>query len=172
MTTPAITMGPIRGPLPASSTPAISAMKTFLATAYLNLLMRPDEIMSLAIQKQSKKYININISKILMEKIQYKGVNDLSEQEKDTVEKLSSEYYEKIIRELQNLTSVELHVKTHDTDGKQKRFEIMAKVSAPTRIFEASYEDWDLARTLHKVFQKLENQIKKAFEKDAGLPKS
>ncbi len=100
-----------------------------------------------------------------MEQIQYKGVNELSPEEKRVVDKLSSEYYGKIQRELQNITSVELHVKTFDSEGRQKRYLIKAKVSAPTRIFEAEYEDWDIARTLHKVYNKLENQIRKRFKK-------
>ena len=62
-----------------------------------------------------------------MEEIQYIGVNELDDNEKEVVDKLSAEYYDKIKRELKNITSLKIHIKTYQTAGgvaKKKKFSI------------------------------------------------
>jgi ribosome-associated translation inhibitor RaiA len=106
-----------------------------------------------------------------MEIIQFKGVSDLSEEEKGVVNTLSTEYYQKIKRELKNITSIELHVKTYKKEGGRKKYSIHLKVIAPTRILESEEDDWDLARTLHRVYKNMENQIRKAYRTDTSYKK-
>ena len=101
-----------------------------------------------------------------MEPIQVVGIGLLDEQEKSIANKLVNEYYQKISRELKNTVSVTIHIKTHTKGGKRKKFDVRVKVSAPTRIFESQESDWDLARTLHKVFKNMERQIKHRLHSD------
>jgi hypothetical protein len=111
---------------------------------------------------KKKKYINNGWKSSIMEEeiIQFIGVNELDEAEQAVVNKLSTEYYDKIKRSLKNLTSIVLHIKTHNTEGSQKRFEVKLRVMAPTHTFEAEKaSDWDLARTLHKAFKNIEHEI-------------
>ena len=94
-----------------------------------------------------------------MEEIQYRGVNDLIEKEKITLNKLAPEYYEKIQRALKNITSLQIDIKLYKKLGGKRKYDIHVKAIAPTTIFSASYADWDFAKTLHKVFKKIENEI-------------
>ena len=94
-----------------------------------------------------------------MEPIQIKGIDELNDEEKNLVNTLANEYYGKIQRELKNATSISLHVKQHSKTGNRHKSDIRVKVIAPTKIFEAQESDWDMARTLHKVFNNIERQI-------------
>ena len=101
------------------------------------------------------------------EVIQFVGVNKLEALEQDVVNKLTTEYYEKLKRSLNNLTSLIVHVKTYDVEGSKKKFSIHTRVTAPGQNFESTKaQDWDLARTLHKSFQDLENQIRHHMHSD------
>ena len=94
-----------------------------------------------------------------MEKIQYRGVDNLKNEEKDTLNKLAPEYYDKIQRALKNVTSLQVDIKLYKKLGGKRKYDVHVKAIAPTTIFSASYADWDFARTLHKVFKKIENEI-------------
>ena len=61
-----------------------------------------------------------------MELIQCTGVDELDEQEKVIVNKLANEYYQKYVRTLNNVTSLQIHIKTYNDDGKQRKFSIHA----------------------------------------------
>jgi len=106
-----------------------------------------------------------------MEPIQIIGIDALEEEEKSTINKLSNEYYEKIQRELKNTTSVTLHVKAHSKGGKRKKYDLRVKVVAPTRIFESQESDWDLARSLHKVFRNAVREIQHRLRTDSQRTK-
>ena len=95
----------------------------------------------------------------MMEEIQYRGVDGLNDDEKGTLNKLAPEYYEKIQRALKNVTSLQVDIKLYNKLGSKKKYDIHAKVIAPTKMFSTSYADWDFARTLHKVFKKMEREI-------------
>ena len=98
-----------------------------------------------------------------MEPIQIIGIKELDSEEVNVVNTLASHYREKLERDLKNITSVVVHIKTSHHEGKRKKYTIKARVVAPTKIFEASDTDWDLARTLHMVFNDLQRQIQHSF---------
>jgi len=100
-----------------------------------------------------------------MEAIQYIGADVLDETQKADLDKLSTEYYDRIQRGLKNITSLKIHVKKH-TKGGRGKFSIHLTVIAPTRVFECSASDWDFAKTLHMVFNEMQNQIEHYFHKD------
>ena len=95
----------------------------------------------------------------MIEEIQYRGVDKLNEDEKIVLNKLSSEYHEKVQRSLKNITSLQIDIKLYKKLGGKRKYDVHVKAVAPTTIFSASYTDWDFARTLHKVFNKIENEI-------------
>jgi len=70
----------------------------------------------------------------MAEVIQFIGVKDLKEEEREVVNALSTEYYEKIKVALQNLTSMAVHVKTQNDiadegkEKKRKKFSIKVRV--------------------------------------------
>ena len=108
-----------------------------------------------------------------MEPIQIVGMDKIENDiEKGIINKLANEYYKKIQRELKNITSITLHVKVHSKGGKAKKWDMRIKVVAPTRIFEAQESDWDLARSLHRVFRNVERQLQHKLRTDNQRPKS
>ena len=101
-----------------------------------------------------------------MEPIQYIGMKDLEESEVEVLNRLAQEHHTKLQRELHNMTSLVIHIKTSHKEGKRKQYNIMARAVAPTRIFESSETDWDIARTLHMIFNDLRRQIQHSFHSD------
>jgi hypothetical protein len=107
--------------------------------------------------------------------IQFTGVAELSEPDQGMVNKISTEYYQKIKMSMKNLTSVSLHLKTIDKGGK-KQYEIMLKVMAPTHVIEASnskdQDKWDLSRSLHKAYKNLLREIEHKLRTGTQKPKA
>jgi len=103
----------------------------------------------------------------MVEPIQIVGIKELDDMDKDIVNKLANEYFLKIKRELQNITSLIFHIKCYKKEGKKKKYSINARAIAPTRMFESTKAaDWDLARTLHKAFKDLEREIQHKLHSD------
>ncbi len=108
-----------------------------------------------------------------MEPIQIIGMDSIEDDlEKGTINKIANDYYDKVQRMLKNITSITLHVKAHSKGGKAKKWDMRVKVIAPTRIFEAQESDWDLARSLHRVFNNVEKVIQHKLHVDDQKPKS
>ena len=105
--------------------------------------------------------------------MQIVGIDEIEDDiEKGTINKLANEYYKKIQRSLKNVTSITLHIKVHTRGGKAKKWDMRVKVVAPTRIFEAQESDWDLARSLHRVFRNVERELQHKLHTDSQKPKS
>jgi protein-tyrosine phosphatase len=110
-----------------------------------------------------------------MEPIQFIGLNELDEVDQDMVQTLTTEYYDKIQRELKNLTSLVVHIKSAEKEGHRHRYDVTVRAEAPTRIFESSKSPqaacWDLASALHNAFKNLEREITHAFHGERGWKK-
>ncbi len=100
-----------------------------------------------------------------MAKIEYAGLKEINEKEKEILDKLSEEYYPKIKRKLHNELTLKIHIKKYSETGEKHKWSIHAKAIAPTKIFTSDKAcDWDFARTLHKAFKDLENEISKKMK--------
>lgn len=86
------------------------------------------------------------------------NVEVLTERQKQIVNRLLNEYYRKIKRQLKNEVFFEVHIKVHEKEGKRKKFNIHVDVVNAIR-FGATADDWDLARAVHKVLNKIMNEI-------------
>lgn len=107
------------------------------------------------------------------EVIQFIGVRELEPEEQQVVSNLSTEYYGKLKRAVKNFTSLAVHVKTHNKGGEKKKFSVHIRLIAPTHIIESrKAADWDLARTMHKAFKNLENEVKDKLHTDDQKPKT
>lgn len=97
------------------------------------------------------------------EVIQFTGVKELRESEQESVNKLSTEYYQKIKMLAKNLTSLSVHIKTIEKGGKKRQFDIKIKMISPTHMIEANNEkdqdNWDLSRSLHKTFNSILSEM-------------
>jgi hypothetical protein len=102
-----------------------------------------------------------------------KGIKELDEKERFIFDKLSFEYSKKIERQLKNVNFIEVYIKDYSKKNfrkvfdqnheKAKKFSIHVKVISSTRNFDAGADDWDFARTLHKAFIKVINEIEHEF---------
>lgn len=102
----------------------------------------------------------------MREAISVRGIENLSEEQKKLVDKLLEEYYNRIQRQLKNITSLEVYIKEYKIVGKEnkeKKFSIHIRVMSSTKNFEGDASDWDLAKTLHKALNKIMNEIEHRF---------
>lgn len=90
------------------------------------------------------------------------GFEALTQKTKEEFQKLWGEYSIKIGHKLKNIESVRIHLKEYSPGGKTK-FSIHAFVSYAGKSIEADSFDWDLRRTFHKVFKKIEQEIEHKF---------
>lgn len=97
-----------------------------------------------------------------MVNLQTIGFEILGKKSKNEFQKLFIEYSKKIRRKLKNIDSFKIHLKEYSHEGKIKS-SIHASVSYPGKIIKAEASDWDLKRTLHKVFNKIEQEIEHTF---------
>ena len=97
-----------------------------------------------------------------MVSLQTIGFEILTEKTKSEFQKLWEEYFKKIEQKLKNLESIRIHLKEHNHYGKTK-FSIHVLVSYSGKSMDAEADDWDLKRTFHKVFNKIENEIEHTF---------
>ncbi|MBD3260025.1 hypothetical protein GF371_05370 [Candidatus Woesearchaeota archaeon] len=102
--------------------------------------------------------------------IQYYGLEDLSAIDQATVKKISADYHKKIQRSLGKQTSLKVHIKTHDTEGKKRKYSVVLTAVAADRTFTSHLADWDINRALHKTFKYLDREIlKKKRPEDVGI---
>jgi len=91
-----------------------------------------------------------------------KGFDALTPKTKEDFQKLWEEYSKKIGRKLKNIESCRIHIKEYSPGGKTK-FSIHVLVTYAGKAMEADAADWDLNRTFHKVFTKIEQEVEHKF---------
>ncbi len=106
-----------------------------------------------------------------MEPIEIKGIDILTEEEKRLANKLLNEYYPKIQRQIKNIISLKVHIKEYKKEGRRKKYSINIKIINSTDVFEANADDWDFARTMHKILKKIENEIENRLHSSEQHPK-
>ena len=97
-----------------------------------------------------------------MKRIKIKGDDLLNRDEKVILDKLTDEYLNKIQRKFQN-SLLEVHIKVYDKDGQRKKFSLNVHLISTKGNIDASDADWDFSRVLHKVFNKILNEIEHRF---------
>lgn len=91
--------------------------------------------------------------------IQFIGLKDFDLKETEIIKTLSAEYYEKISRDIQNAKLI-LDLKKYKKDGEKSKYALHSRIESGRNLALISKaSDWDLKRTLHKLFQKLEHEL-------------
>jgi len=108
------------------------------------------------------------------EVIQFVGLNELSESDKAVVNRLSTEYHERVKRKLKNMTSLTVHIKCYKTAGKRQKYSLHLKCIIPGRIFESDKKahGWQLEPVMKKGFESLLSQIEHALHLSSSWKKS
>lgn len=95
--------------------------------------------------------------------IQFKGLINFNTLESETIKKLSRQYYDKLLRDLKDANLV-LDLKKYDQEGKRTKYALHSRIeSGSTLRLNTKASDWDLRRTLHKLFKKLEKELQHKY---------
>ena len=103
-----------------------------------------------------------------MESIELNGIEYLSEEERFEFNKELEIYKEKLRWKTKSDFILKIVIKIHskkadDKDTKRKKYSLHAMIKGETHSFEASAEDWDFHKVIHKIFQKLINEVEHAY---------
>ena len=105
--------------------------------------------------------------------IQFIGLKELEPMEQETVQRLTTENYQKIKRDLKNITSLKVHIKTYKKEGEQKKFSIHLMAAFPGKAIESNMShDFELPRALHKAFNDIREQIHHKLHTDTNREKA
>ena len=103
-----------------------------------------------------------------MENVTIKGINLLSEKEKQDAERIIEKAYEKIKWKIKKDFLLNIEIKEYSKSGenfdKRKKYSIHAEISGPVHIIEASAVEWEFNKTLHMVFNKLSVEVEHLFK--------
>lgn len=100
-----------------------------------------------------------------MENIEVINLGILNEKEKAIADKLFNEYYSKIQRLVKTPLSLRIDIKEYKKEGKGKKFSLNAEaVFSGGKLISSSAWDWNLAKAIHKLMKKIENEIEKKFK--------
>ena len=102
-----------------------------------------------------------------MESIQIKGAESLEVSEKKEFDIIIVKHIEKIKRMLNNDFFLKIAIKVYSRDKenklKRKEFSIDVELTGEIPRIFASAKEWDLNKSVHSAFQKLEHEIEHKF---------
>lgn len=110
------------------------------------------------------------MAKIAKDEIAFDGLKSLSISEKALLNRLSTEYFQKIKRMVDNLVALRVKVKTYEKGGEKKKYSIDINVFMPNKNSFNSNKtsDWDFAKALHKAFRDVMVHIKDKLHVTSG----
>ncbi len=101
------------------------------------------------------------------------GVDALNDEEKAVVNTLAERNFDRLLLTAKKLESVVIHIKTHKTTGKRKKYSITVRVECGRDVCESSEAtSWDLPTAVHKAFEEAEQQLIHNFRTDTSYRKS
>lgn len=103
-----------------------------------------------------------------MDGIEIKGLELLSETEKNELNKEIINYSEKLKWKTKTNFRLKIAIKVHskkadDKDNKRRRYSVQAMLKGETSNFDASAEDWNFNKVCHIIFEKLLNEIEHRY---------
>ncbi len=103
-----------------------------------------------------------------MDGIEIKGIEFLSDDEKWELNKEIETYKEKLKWKTKSEFKLKVAVKIHskradDKDDKRKNYSMRVTLKGETHSFEAEAADWDFHKAVHKVFDKLINEVEHKY---------
>lgn len=88
-----------------------------------------------------------------------KGAENLTADEKLTIDRIINEYSEKIKRHISKIDSFDVHLKCHLKKGKTKRYTLEARLISGKFRFEVSADEYNLKDATHILMNKLTSEI-------------
>lgn len=91
--------------------------------------------------------------------IKYIDLNKLNTEDQNIIKEIIDINYEKIHREIHNITNLVVHVKLYEKGGKAKKYSIHMRMESPSLKFTSNLSGWDLKKTLHRTINNLIKEI-------------
>ena len=98
--------------------------------------------------------------------IHFIDLKALNEDEVPRMQKIVFEYSKKISRLFPDSDLI-MKFKKYNTAGKRSKYSIHCRVDAPGLIASAKASDWELALTVHKVLNKVHNEIEHRYRRES-----
>ncbi len=95
--------------------------------------------------------------------VNFVGLKNLTDHESSLIRKVSETEFEKVSRHMRD-ARLKLAVKTINSDGNARNYELTAMLDSPDARFEASNSGWNLSVVLHELFNSIHNQAKKRLK--------
>tara|TARA_Y100000031_G_C8057327_1_gene308977 strand:+ start:209 stop:529 length:321 start_codon:yes stop_codon:yes gene_type:complete len=106
-----------------------------------------------------------------MTNIQMIGASDFDKEELETITEMAKHYEEKITHVVGTIEG-KMHLKKHSKGGKSTKYDLRLTVKVAKKTFDTQESDWELNKTVHKVFKNIQNQITHKLHTDDSNPKS
>jgi hypothetical protein len=97
------------------------------------------------------------------ETIKIIGLENLTDDEKKTAEKIIDKYYKKLQFQIKHVDLIEIHIKEYRTEGRSKQYSINLQVILHTRKFESDSIEWVLSKALKEAFEKILTEFEHEF---------
>ncbi len=94
-----------------------------------------------------------------MDNIQFVGTDKLSADELTVAKAVCSSYYGKLEREIKKITQLVIHIKPQSKGGNRKRYQVIARLHTPRKIFDSDVLEWDLSKALHTALEDIKKEI-------------
>ena len=91
--------------------------------------------------------------------IQLIGAKVLSEDEKESVYSIATEYYAKIYKKMRDMSALVVHIKTSEKQVKSKLYEIKSRAVSPSSVVESREESRELPQAVADSFEKIMHEI-------------
>ena len=96
--------------------------------------------------------------------IQLRGTRGLTEDELFNIQRISEKSMKALERILPD-AKLTLVIKKQAKKGAKPQYNFQGRVDHPSLIFKAEALDWELAKALHKMFNKLETEAHRKSDK-------
>lgn len=97
-------------------------------------------------------------------KIQYVKVPELDEVDRQALDNMVSEKYDRLTKMLHNELQLTLHFKHYSRTGLRKQHEVKCRLSAPGMSFVSSAKAWKLLKAAQRVLKIVERDVKKRIK--------
>ena len=95
--------------------------------------------------------------------VEISGSKFLTEKEREILNKLIKEYSPKIQRKTKDISFLKVYVKEHEKEGMRKKYNLKIEIGFSGKIIKAKAHDWDFARTVHKVLNKMIGELEHKY---------
>ena len=97
---------------------------------------------------------------------QFVNIHLLTSDERPVVDRLCVEYEPKLARHVSKPQLI-LQFKKYNDAGKRVKYSVHCRLEAPQILATSEAHDWDLTKTLHMVFQKIQREIEHKYKLDS-----